>query len=106
MLVATLASSFLTAITLATSTRMVVYIAGCAALIVLRRREQGPPAAFIAPLGRTFAVLAITLSVALLATASGRELMQLAIAAVSGVIVYALFAARRRETLALSEHRE
>ena len=106
VLVATLGSSFLTAISLATTTRMVMYIAGCAALIVLRRREQGPPAAFIAPLGRTFAILAITLSIALLATASGRELLQLAIAAVSGVIVYALFAARRRETLALSEHRE
>jgi basic amino acid/polyamine antiporter, APA family len=106
VLVATLGSSFLTAVSLATTTRMLMYVAGCAALIVLRRREQAPPAAFVAPFGRTFAVLAITLSIALLATASGRELLQLAIATVSGVIVYALFAARRRETFALSEHRE
>lgn len=90
VLVATLASSFLTAITLATSTRMVVYIAGCAALIALRRRGDAPEAGFIAPFGRTFAVLAIVLSTALLATASGGELMQLAIAAVSGGAIYLL----------------
>lgn len=90
VLVATLASSFLSAITLATSTRMVVYIAGCAALFALRRRTDVPPAAFVAPLGRTFATLAITLSIALLASASGGELMQLMIAAVSGVLIHLL----------------
>jgi hypothetical protein len=43
VLVATLASSFLTAITLAASTRIAAYIAGCAALIVMRRRADVPP---------------------------------------------------------------
>jgi amino acid transporter len=86
---ATLASSFLTAITLATSTRMVVYIAGCIALIVLRRRSDVQPAGFVAPLGLTTAVIASVLSLALLATASGGELIQLAIAAVVGVVILA-----------------
>ena len=90
VLVATLASSFLTAITLATSTRMVVYAAGCAALIALRRRADVPQAGFIAPAGHTFAVLALVLSFALLATASGSELMQLMIASASGVLIYVL----------------
>jgi basic amino acid/polyamine antiporter, APA family len=90
VLVATLASSFLSAITLATSTRMVVYIAGCAALIALRRRADAPPPGFVAPLGHAFAGLAIVLSVALLANASGRELIQLTIAAASGVAIYLL----------------
>jgi basic amino acid/polyamine antiporter, APA family len=86
---ATVASSFLSAITLATSTRMVVYIAGCIALIALRRRSDVQPAGFIAPLGPAIAVIASVLSFALLANASSRELMQLAIAAVVGVVILA-----------------
>ncbi|MGH8179103.1 MAG: APC family permease [Steroidobacter sp.] len=96
VLVATLASSFLSAITLATSTRMVVYVAGCAALIALRKRADAPPAGFVAPAGRTFAVIAIALSLLLLVNASGRELVQLAIAGASGMLIYAL--QRRRES--------
>jgi basic amino acid/polyamine antiporter, APA family len=84
---ATVASSFLSAITLATSTRMVVYIAGCIALIALRRRADVQPAGFVAPMGPAIAVLASVLSFALLANASSRELVQLAIAAVVGVLI-------------------
>lgn len=82
---ATMASSFLSAITLATSTRMVVYIAACIALIALRRRSDAPPAGFVAPLGPAIAVIASVLCFALLANASGRELIQLGIAAAIGV---------------------
>jgi basic amino acid/polyamine antiporter, APA family len=86
---ATVASSFLSAITLATSTRVVVYIAGCIALIALRRRADAPAAGFIAPSGPAVAVLASVLSLALLANASSRELVQLAIAALLGVLMLA-----------------
>ena len=85
----TVASSFLSAITLATSTRMVVYIAGCIALIALRRRADVSPAGFVAPLGPAIAVLASVLSFALLANASSRELIQLAIATVVGIAILA-----------------
>jgi amino acid transporter len=84
---ATVASSFLSAITLATSTRMVVYIAGCIALLALRRRSDVQPAGFVAPMGPAIAVLASVLSFALLANASSGELIQLAIAAVVGVAI-------------------
>ena len=90
---ATVASSFLSAITLATSTRVVVYIAGCIALIALRRRADAAPAGFIAPLGPAIAVLASVLSFALIANASTREIVQLVIAAVVGVAVLAGFRA-------------
>lgn len=86
---ATVASSFLSAITLATSTRMVVYIAGCIALIALRRRADVAPAGFVAPLGPAIAVLASILSFALLANASSRELTHLAIAAAVGIAILA-----------------
>jgi hypothetical protein len=45
------------------------------------------PAGFVAPFGPAIAVIASVLSFALLASASSRELMQLAIAAVLGVVV-------------------
>jgi amino acid transporter len=86
---ATMASSFLSAITLATSTRVVVYIAGCIALLALRRSADVAPAGFVAPLGPAIAVLASVLSLALLANASGRELIQLGIAAAVGVAILA-----------------
>jgi hypothetical protein len=47
------------------------------------------PAGFVAPLGPAIAVIASILSLALLATASRRELIQLAIAAVVGVVILA-----------------
>ena len=68
---------------------MVVYIAGCIALIVLRRRPDVQPAGFVAPFGPAIAVLASVLSLALLASASSRELIQLGIAAVVGVVILA-----------------
>jgi amino acid transporter len=86
--VATAASTFLTAITLATSTRMVVYIAGCFALIALRRRADAPPAGFKAAFGPALAVLAIALSLGLLANASRTEWIQLGVAAASGCAIY------------------
>jgi amino acid transporter len=90
---ATVASSFLSAITLATSTRVVVYIAGCIALIALRRRANVPSAGFTAPLGPAIAVIASVLSFTLIANASSREIVQLVIAAVVGVAVLAGFRA-------------
>jgi amino acid transporter len=93
VLVVTLASSFLSAVTLAASTRMVAFIAGCVTLLVLRRRADAPPAAFVVPYGRAFAIIAIALSVGLLASVSGREFLHLGIAAVSGIVVYAIFSA-------------
>jgi basic amino acid/polyamine antiporter, APA family len=93
--IATVASSFLSAITLATSTRVAVYVAGCLALIALRRRTDVAPAGFVAPWGRGIAVLASILSLALLANATRKEILQLAIAAVSGMVIYAMLRALR-----------
>jgi amino acid transporter len=93
---ATLASSFLTAITLATSTRMVVYVAGCLALIALRRRSDAAPAGFVVPFGHSIAVLASILALILLANAAGREMLQLMVAALSGLVIYTLLRAKTR----------
>jgi amino acid transporter len=95
---ATIASSFLSAISLATSTRMVVYIAGCIALIALRRRPDVSSPGFVAPLGPAIAVIASVLALVLLASASGRELMQLAIAVAIGVVILAGMRALSKRT--------
>jgi amino acid transporter len=93
--IATVASSFLSAITLATSTRVAVYVAGCLALIALRRRTDVASAGFVAPLGRSIAVLASLLSLALLANATSKEILQLGIATLSGIVIYAVIRSLR-----------
>nr|MBA3600377.1 APC family permease [Acidobacteriota bacterium] len=51
MLVLTVQSSFLTALTISTITRLIVYATTCAALPVFRWRTGAPKAEFLAPLG-------------------------------------------------------
>ncbi len=71
--VATLASSFTTAITIAVGTRVLSYVVVCAALPVLRRRTDVPPARFVLPAGNFIAAIAIAGSIALLAATQLRE---------------------------------
>jgi len=71
--VATLASSFTTAITIAVGTRVLTYIVVCAALPILRRRTDVPAARFVLPAGDVIAAVAIVGSIALLAATQLRE---------------------------------
>jgi amino acid transporter len=60
MLILTIQSSFISALTIATITRLLVYAATCASLPVFRYRENAPEAKFIAPFGVAAAILAGT----------------------------------------------
>ena len=66
ILVLTIQSSFLTALTISTITRLIVYATTCIALPVFRFRNDAPPAGFTAPLGIFVAALSIGLIVWLL----------------------------------------
>jgi amino acid transporter len=59
-------ASFLTAVAIATITRLLVYATTCFSLIVFRRRSDLPPAPFLAPFGLIAAILSIALIVWLL----------------------------------------
>ncbi len=71
--VATIASSFTTAITIAVGTRVLTYIVICASVPILRRRRDVSAAYFQLPAGDFIAAFAILSSIALLAATQLRE---------------------------------
>jgi len=89
MLVLTVQSSFLTALTISTITRLIVYATTCAALPVFRRRTDAPKAEFLAPLGIAASVLSLILTVWLLTNVDFRKegLAILAVGAI-GLVLY------------------
>ncbi len=91
LLVLTIQSSFLTALTIATITRLIVYATTCAALPVFRRRADAPEAAFTAPGGTAVAILALGLISWLLTTVDYRkEGLGVLIAIGIGLILYGI----------------
>jgi len=88
MLVLTLTSTFVAALTISTIARLVAYAVTCAALPVLRRRSAAPKALFHLPGGTAIAVAALILSGWLLANSTLKEGIQSAIAAVVGLAIY------------------
>ena len=98
MLLLTLRSSFLTALTISTIARLITYAATCASLPVFRRRQEVPPAAFQLWGGTFIAILSLGLIVWLLANSSLQEAKAAAIAAAIGLLIffaYRLYSRRR-----------
>lgn len=90
-LVLTLQSSFVTALTIATITRLLVYATTCLALPVLRRRSDVPTAPFTVPFGIAAAILSLALIVWLLTNVDfAKEGLTVIIAAVVGVSIFAV----------------
>ena len=88
-LVFTLQTSFITALTISTIVRLAVYATTCAALPVLRKRKDAPPAEFKAPFGIGAAVVALLLTGWLLANADFRKEGLTALSlGVIGLVVY------------------
>ena len=99
MLVLTLKSSFVAALTISAIARLVTYAATCAALPVLRRKPDTPRALFRLPGGSWIAVAALLLSGWLLANSTLREGIQAAIAAAVGMAIYASYQIYRRRVV-------
>jgi len=91
MLVLTLKSSFLAALTISVIARLVTYAATCLALPVLRRQREAPAALFRLPGGTVIAVLSLILIVWLLMHATLAEARSAAIAGAVGLVIYFLY---------------
>jgi len=91
MLVLTLKSSFLAALTISVIARLVTYAATCLALPVLRRRREAPRALFRLPGGTVIAILSLILIVWLLMHATLAEARAAAIAGSVGLVIYFLY---------------
>lgn len=90
ILVLTIQSSFLTAVAIATITRLIVYATTCLALPIFRRRTDLPPAPFSVPLGVLASALSIILIIWLLTNVDfAKEGIAVAIAAAVGMILFA-----------------
>jgi len=88
MLVLTLRSSFVQALTISAIARLVTYGATCLALPILRRRADGSPARFKLPLGNIVAGLSLVLIVWLLAHSTLKEAITATIAAAVGLLIF------------------
>ena len=89
ILVLTIQSSFLTALTIATITRLIVYATTCAALPVFRFRKDAPPAQFSAPFGIAVSVLSLGLIAWLLSNVDfAKEGLAALVAIAAGLVVY------------------
>lgn len=97
MLVLTLKSSFVAALTISTIARLVAYAVTCAALPVLRKRSDAPAAHFKLRGGTVIAVAALILSAWLLANSTFTEAWQAAAAATAGLLIYFAYQATSRK---------
>jgi amino acid transporter len=88
MLLLTLSGTFVYAATISVLARLLSYAATCAALPVLRRREDAPPAMFRAPAGVAVSIAALILIGWLLLHSTARQARDAAIAAVLGLLLY------------------
>jgi amino acid transporter len=91
MLVLTLKSSFVAALTVSTIARLVAYAVTCAALPVLRRRGDVPAAQFRLPGGSIIAIAALILAAWLLLNSTLYEAIATTIAAAVGFGIYLIY---------------
>lgn len=91
MLVLTLKSSFVAALTVSAIARLVTYAATCAALPVLRRKRSAPQELFRLPGGSIIAIAALVLSAWLLLNSTRYEAIVSIIAAAVGFAIFLLY---------------
>src|SRR6185436_17014818 len=88
MLLLTLKSSFVAALTISTLARLVTYAATCIALPVFRARREVPEPAFRLPGGSIIAILSLLLIIWLLLNSTLAEAKATASAAGAGLLIY------------------
>jgi amino acid transporter len=87
----TLTSTFVRALTISAIARLLAYGATCAALIVLRRKKDAPPALFKVPAGVAVAIATLVLSVWLLSNSTMIQARDSALAAATGLLIYFVY---------------
>lgn len=92
MFILTVQSSFITALTIATITRLIVYATTCASLPVFRYQQNAPKAEFSAPLGVLASALSLILTIWLLTRVDfKKEGLAILIAALIGLVLYFVY---------------
>jgi APA family basic amino acid/polyamine antiporter len=102
MLALTLWSTFSTQVRISAITRLLSYSATCAALIVLRKRSDAPPALFKAPAGVALAIASLVLAIWLLSNSTLLDARDTAIAAAIGMVIFFAYWLARRKAVSLT----
>lgn len=100
VLALTLSGSFIYLVKISLIARVTVYAATCTLLPAMRRRHDVPEARFRAPGGPVLAYLCAALCVLALAASSMRELMDVALAVVTGLVIFGLTRSAQRRSAA------
>jgi amino acid transporter len=100
VLVLAIAGSFASNLTLSAITKLISYVATCVALFALRRRGGERPALFQLRGGLIITGAALVLCIWLLASSRGRELRDIGVAAVLGMLFYFIYSKRQERQLA------
>ena len=103
MLVLTLQGTFISALTISTVIRLLVYIATSTALPVLRFRKDSPTPLFRAPAGVTVAVMATALSLWLLSNTPWNDARAAGLAAALGLLIFFTYTLFKKLRLSVSE---
>lgn len=99
ILVLTIQTSFLTAVAIATITRLLVYATTCLALPIFRRHSERNPAPFSIPQGAFISLLSIGLIIWLLTNVDPtKEGLAILAAAIIGLVIFACFRMFGRST--------
>jgi amino acid transporter len=96
MLVLTLSGTFVYAVTVSVLARLFGYATTCLALPALRRAPDAEPARFVAPAGTTVSIIALLLVVWLVSNSTAAQARDAGIAALLGLLVYAVSRMRER----------
>jgi APA family basic amino acid/polyamine antiporter len=92
ILIFTIWTSFIAALTISTIARLIIYVTTCAALPIFRQRVDLPKAAFVAPFDVMAAVIALGLTIWLLSYADyQKEGLAILILAAIGLLVYTAY---------------
>ncbi len=92
MFIFTIQSSFISALTISTITRLLVYATTCASLPVFRSRKDAPNAEFLAPFGIAASVLSLILTIWLLTNVDfKKEGLTILIVALIGLVLYFVY---------------
>ena len=93
-----LSGSFIYLVKVTLIARLSVYATTCVALPIFRRREDLPKAAFEVPAGEIVAYCCATLCILFLATSSMREIFDVALAVLLGLVIFGFRRFARRES--------
>jgi amino acid transporter len=99
MLVFALSSTFITALTISTISRLLTFAVACLALPVLRRRADIEPATFVVPGGPAIPLAAVALTAWLLSNSSRTELIAVVGTAAAGWFVFLVARHSRRRSM-------